>query len=143
MSWDASAPAQVSALRSQLNACAAWTAASGLLAQIHYPDLDASGSVTLPAAVIAHQSAAGRRAFLGVDVLPSGTLEIVLFSSTGIGALETLARSIGQQICTDTGLIGLEVEDITEAIESERAEVVSSAAQVYEIAITLSYGLRE
>lgn len=140
MSWDANASALVVQLRTQLQACAAWTTAGGALDQIHFPDGEyAVGE--LPAAIIRHIPGQGQRVFLGVETLPSGEFEIEIIDDTSIGAIESLAQSISTEICTDLGIAGLEGQGMEPAEVGSRSEQVANDSAIFSVLMTLSYGL--
>ena len=134
MTWT-DAPTILTELRSQIVAAAAWTVTQG---DIHYPRYEFDATKTL-VAVLAIASRNVERRFVGVN-LPSGTLEIHLYSTGTPGALETLAQSLGDQVCTEVGIEGLTVADISEAEEADEATHVEDGA-LCKCVITLNYGL--
>ena len=134
MSWT-DAPAILTQLRTQLLATTAYTGAE---ATVHYPRAEFSSSASLYAELAVTGRSVDRR-FTDVN-LPTGTLEIVIWSTGTVGALETMAQSIGDQICTATGIENLQVTDISEAEESDEAET-AGVGNLAKIVITLSWGL--
>ena len=134
MTWT-DPPAILTALRSQIVAADAWTAAE---ADIHYPRYVPTAGKTLWAVLVVDSRSVERR-FVGVN-LPSGTLRILLYSTGSPGALETLAQSLGDQVCTEVGIEGLTVADISEAEEADEATQAEDGA-LCTCTITLNYGL--
>jgi hypothetical protein len=130
------APGILTALRDQLVACASWT---GNNSTVHYPFAKASGQTGIYAVLAVRSSGVSRR-FVGVS-LPSGSLEIHICSPvSSIGALETLARAIANEIVTETGIENLQVTDIGEADTGLDSATVESGT-LNTVTITLSYGL--
>ncbi len=131
-----SAPAILTQLKAQLLACTAFT---GTDSNIHYPRVALTGTVAAMSAVLAVTSRGVSQRFVGVT-LPSGTLEIRLYSTSAVGTLEEAAIAIASQICTDTGIENLQVTDVSEAMEADAKTQAESGYQ-NECTITLSYGL--
>ncbi len=105
MVWDTSAAAMVVQLRTQLQASTTWTAAGGLLANIHHPSANPSGGNgstpdPLPLAEIDADGVGFRRYAEGAGALEQGMLKInLIFPATGAsaktpGQVETIARGI-------------------------------------------------
>ena len=131
-------PAYITQLRTQLEASAAWVAAGGLTANIHYP---AGGDDTAyPCAVLAEDDVRYEKFAYGIAPMPSGTLSLLLSDITGTGQLEQLARDIGNELCVDLGLANLSVESISPADEPNAAERAKAAVVTYDCEIILSFG---
>ena len=134
MTWT-DAPTILTELRSQIVAATAWTATVN---DIHYPRYVPTTGKTLWAVLVVDSRSVERR-FVGVN-LPSGTLRILLYSTGSPGALETLAQSLGDQVCTEVGIEGLTAADISEAEESDEATQAEDGS-LCKCVITLNYGL--
>lgn len=120
MVWQ-SPPAFVAALRTQLAACAAWTAAVGAgneTASIHFPVANPGGLAgtpdTLPLAVIVQGEDTFTRYVEGGGSLPGGSLEVDLYlpvTTNGgatpyqAGDAETLASALIRQLMLQTPII--------------------------------------
>ncbi len=140
MAW-ANPPAFIDQLRTQLNACAAWTTAGGVLANIHYPLGDAADT-SYPAAVLAEENVSYAKLFHGLAPIPSGELTINLYTQTSIGETEILARAIGSQIVTDDGLANLAVLSVEPSTDTSAAEeATNGGTDTFLVTITLSFGL--
>ncbi len=138
MAWT-NPTAVITQLRTQLEACASWSTAGGATAKIHYPKGTAADG--FPCAVLAEESQSHTKFAYGMAAVKGGQLSINLADTTSTGEVETLARAIANEICTDLGLVNLSVEDITPAEEPHAAEEAEGSNMIYECEIILSYGL--
>lgn len=135
------APAVITALNTQLTACAAWTAVSGT---VWYPL--APGNTSLPFAVLQPVSQSVRRIAEGCAGIPTGTAEITIHMSSAsytIGQTETLGETLCTQLMDlQTGLYISNAAwepagDIDQADEAGRTGTGGQRV----IIITVEYGL--
>lgn len=146
-------PAAVDALRTMLVACASAISAGLVTAAVHYPDAaagsdDASTRDTLPRAILAETAHTRRRyAEAGVAGLPGGSLSISLQVDTDPGTLETLARSLADElIAQSTGLplVSVDVGLCSDPTPGQRAAVDGDAttlAKFRTITLAVEWGL--
>ncbi len=134
--------ALVAATKTLIGASAAWVAAGGTAAKIHYPDFS-SGDSSTPYIVISPDEGQSRRKFMdGVQGLPSGSVDLHCYfdDAVAVGVVE----KFGEDFCKEVPAlnVGLTVNDASygQAMESgPEEEAGGDAAPV--ITITLSYGL--
>lgn len=147
MTVPTTAPIQIKQLATQLAACAAWTAAGGTAANIYYPAVAFTSSITL-AAELSMENFTVSRPFIGVTIAAGELIILIHQKFTGdssdenaddCGGIETLASTIASQICTDTGLENLQVSGSPKAVVPDDAAAVTSALRSMEI--TLIFGL--
>lgn len=155
--WPTTAvPSQLTALKSQLNACASWVTAGGATGQIHYPQINPSGVVgsadTLPAALLERGQLRRIKYAEGAKGVPAGSLAITLYLSsstyTSASACEALADAIAEELtATDAGLpiTEVEVEEASDPSPAAKAAKETSPAKVTDfrtVRMVVQYGLR-
>ena len=108
MTIDASAPAIITQMGTQLTACAAWTGTNW------YPDVDLA-TATLPIARIdeidSTQESVGTLAATW-----SGTLEVVIYSTATVPVVESLGRTLKAQLLAQSP--GIPFRSITVGMNS-------------------------
>lgn len=145
-------PPAVTAVRDMLLACSSVTGAGITTAKIWYPNAvagsdDATTVDALPRIVLAEEDRSIIRYAEGARGLPQGTLLVTLQIDTDTGTLETLARSVADDLellSHSQGLpnlrcrTGLASEPDTAQIAGDQTE---TAARFASITITADYGL--
>lgn len=141
MTWSATVPPGIAALRTALAACPSWSAYVGggnETARVHYPD--ATDADARPLAILDPVTDGRLQQFAaGVRGIPSGTAEITIIGDTGDGVdvLEKLAADLaGDLSALETGL-PIRPVNYERAGESPLARQDDSAS----ISITVEYGL--
>ena len=140
----------VTALRSKLALCTAWTNAVGTgneTGRVHYPQASAATD-TYPFAVIEPGVDRRRRFAEGVRGLPTGDFRIVFHLSPGsgtgeydIGAAESFAEDIIEQMQDqDFGIPTNEMERSEDAGTPERGEESAGSPETI-VAVEGQYGL--
>jgi hypothetical protein len=145
-------PASVTALRDMLLACTSVTGAGIDTTKIWYPSSateadDATTPAALPRMILGEESYTRNRYAEGARGIPSGTLTAVLQADSDIGTLETLARSI----CDDLEFLshsqGLANVRCNTALAAEpdaqqrAADETDTSAKFGTIIINVEYGL--
>jgi hypothetical protein len=145
-------PPAVTALRDMLLACSSVTGATIATANIYYPSAvaesdDATTPAAMPRMVLGEESNTRTRYAEGARGLPQGALTAVLQNDADVGTLETLARSI----CDDLELLshsqGLANVRATVGLASEpdagqrAADETDTSAKFASITIAIEYGL--
>ncbi len=130
------ASAYLTQFRTQLAACAAWTAGSSA---IHYPEIDWA-SVTLPVMVVAEESRGSEQYASGAVGLRTGTLKAVIYSSGTIGAVEVLADSIIEQMLAQQS--GIPIRGATRGLCGDATDaMIAASGEVRGVEIMFEYGL--
>lgn len=96
-------PPAVTALRDMLLACSSVTGAGVTTDTIWYPSAvaesdDATAASALPRIIIGEETFTRSRYAEGARGIPGGTLGIVVHADTDVGTIETLARSIADDL---------------------------------------------
>lgn len=128
------APAIITQLATQLAACAGWSGESW------YPEVPDLGSATLPAAALSEMNRRYTPYAAGASGLPSGDLEIKIYSAASIGVLESLGRTIIDQLLAQQSGIPFRPGDC--GLCSDQTSGMEAAGDsIRSITINLSYGL--
>lgn len=133
-------PTFINQLKIQLGNSAAWIAAGGTDAKIHYPIADANDT-DYPAAILMQEDISQTKHLFGMSPVPNADLMIMIFDKTSTGLLEQLAIDIGDEICVDNGLVNLSVTSITPSTVPSESETADGTQLIYECAISLTFGL--
>jgi hypothetical protein len=147
-------PPAVTALRDMLLACTSVTGAGIATGNIWYPSAvaesdDATAVDALPRAIIGEESFTRSRYAEGARGIPSGTLGVVLQVDTDVGTIETLARSIVDDLELLSHSQGLANVRCTVglAAEPDKAQIAAddtsgdTSAKFATITMTVDYGL--
>lgn len=130
-----------------LRACASWVAAvadvGNEAAHSYFGPFDLKGAAEadFPAAQIVSESHAPRRYAAGAGGLPGGTIRITIHALLGIEALDTLARSVADELTAQqVGLANLEASTniCSDPTPSDRA----AGKHIRSIDIDCSWGLQ-
>lgn len=124
-------------LRTQLVACAGW--ANGQNA-VNYPELAALMSGTFPLAVLAERSRTATLFCEGVAAIPGGELEVIIYATDTIGTLETLGRTILDQLLAQASGIPFRPAECGLSSDPSPAKIAGSS-DVRSITLKLPWGL--
>lgn len=152
MTYEATAPAAVDQLKSQIIACASAIAASIGSSSIHYPQAalstdDATSADARPLVVLAELQHRRQCIGGGAISLPSGTLSATIHADLAAGVLEKLGRDIANELNAQApGLPALSAEaglctDPTPGARAVEDSTVTDNAAFRSITITVTYGL--
>jgi hypothetical protein len=147
-----SPPAAVTAIRDMLLACASVTGAGIDTNRIWYPFAvaesdDATSAAAMPRIVLGEESYTRNRYAEGARGLAAGTLTIVLQNDADVGTLETLARTICDELellSHSQGLANLRCNTALAAqpdAQQLAADETDTASKFGSITITAEYGL--
>lgn len=131
------APPIITQLSTQLQACAAWTAA-GLSTNVWYPEVpeDTAG----PYVLLGFGTQQFTKYAEGAAPTRSGDLFFTIWKADTTGNLETLAQTILAQLLTqDTGIPFREAEGMTATALGDAKEAAGET--LYGVSATLSHGL--
>jgi len=123
-------------LRTQIAACASWSAGSS---GVHYPDVDWA-SATLPCCVIAEGARTSATYAAGAAGLRGGTFLVTIYTSGTVGACEVLGQAILEELLAQAS--GIPFRNGSVGVCGQSTDAQEAAGMTANgIELTLEYGL--